>query len=340
MKAVTLIKHGAAEKAFEMREIPTPSPSEDEVLIKIDAFGLNYADVMARNGLYKDAPPMPSIIGYEVVGHIEQLGSKVENLSSGQRVVAFTRFGGYAEYVSTNARAVVPIPDDMPNGEAAAMATQYGTAYYCAHEMVNLSEGDHVLVHAAAGGVGTALVQMAKRKGCIVYGTVGSDEKLEYLKRQGVDHPINYRNSDFVEEIMKLRGEDRMDIIFDSVGGSNYRRSKKILAYGGRLVGYGMAERSGRFGGIFATLKVVLDFGFLHPIMLLMNSQAMIGVNMLPIGDHKPHVLERCIKNVVEMVNNGELKPHVGGVYKVDEIAAAHSLLESRKSVGKIIVEW
>lgn len=340
MRAITLIKEGKAESAFEVRDVDIPEMASDQVLIKVDAFGLNYADVMARNGLYQDAPPLPSVLGYEVVGLIDKVGSDVSPELVGQRALAFTRFGGYAEYAVTDSRAAVPIGDELSNGEAVALATQYGTAYHCAYEMVNMFEGDHVLVHAAAGGVGTALVQLAKRKGCIVYGTVGSDEKLEYVKSQGVDHAINYNKSDFVEEIKRLRGKDRMDVIFDSVGGSNYGRSKKILAIGGRIVSYGVATRSGKGDNIITNLKMVFGFGFMHPIMLLMRSQGMIGVNMLPLADNKPHVLARSIAEVLKLVQAGELKPHVGGKFKAEQIAEAHAFLESRKSMGKIVVEW
>ena len=340
MKAITLVKEGRPEGAFEVRDIAIPAVESDQVLIKVDAFGLNYADVMARNGLYQDAPPLPSVLGYEVVGKIDKVGSDVSHELVGQRTLAFTRFGGYAEYAITDSRAAVPVGNDLSNGEAVALATQYGTAYHCAYEMVNMFEGDHVLVHAAAGGVGTAIVQMAKRKGCVVYGTIGSDEKIEYVKGQGVDFPINYNKTDFVEEIKRIRGKDKMDVIFDSVGGSNYGKSKKVLAFGGRIVNYGVAVRSGSGNKLIASLKMVFGFGFIHPIVLLMRSQGAIGVNMLTVADHKPHVLARSIKEVLKLVQAGELKPHVGGKFKADQIAEAHAFLESRKSMGKIVIEW
>ncbi|MBL4577282.1 MAG: zinc-binding dehydrogenase [Flavobacteriales bacterium] len=206
--------------------------------------------------------------------------------------------------------------------------------------MVNLFEGDHVLIHAAAGGVGTALIQLAKYKGCIIYGTAGSDEKLDYLRDLGVDFPINYRKKDFAVEIKSLRGTDGIDVVFDPVGGTNYKKSRKLLAHGGRIVSYGVSERSGKKGGIFADLKLVFNFGFLHPIMFLMNSQSTIGVNMLRIGDHQPDVLKRCLEGVVQLSEKGVLKPHLGGTFSVRRIDEAHELLGSRKSIGKIVIEW
>jgi len=335
MKVIQLVKNGSASSAFEVKDIEKPSPKSEEVLIKVAAFGLNYADVMARNGLYADAPPLPSVLGYEAVGTINKLGANVQGFEIGQKVVAFTRFGAYAEYCIADHRAIAILPETISNGEAVALATQYCTAYFSALEMVNLHEGDNILIHAAAGGVGTALIQLAKEKSCNIYGTAGSQHKLDYLKQQGVDFPINYRKEDFAEHIQKLNVS--MDVIFDPVGGSSFKRDKTILAHGGRIICFGGSERSS--GSIIQTLKFVLGFGFMSPIGLLMKSQGVIGVNMLRIADHKPKVLQRIIKSVIALFNQGKIKPHVGGSFKADKIAEAHDFLENRKSMGKIVVE-
>ena len=340
MKAITLIKNGHPDTAFEMREHPEPTPTEGQVLIRVEASGLNFADVMARNGMYRDAPPIPSIVGYEVVGKIEKLGSGVTGFEVGQRVVGLTRFGGYAELAVTDERAIAAIPDDMDKGVAAALATQYCTAWYAACEATNLFEGEKVLIHAAAGGVGTALTQIAKYRGCEIFGTAGSDEKLDFLKKNGVDHAINYRKTDFVDEVKKVLKDDRLDVAFDSIGGKTYSLSGKLLGSGGRLISYGAASRSGAKGGIFSTLKLVWDFGIYHPVGLISSSQSKIGVNMLRLADNQPQVIQRCMHKVVELANQGILKPHVGGVFPASEMNKAHALLESRKSIGKIIVEW
>lgn len=333
MKAITLIKNGPAKSAFETREVDIPHPKENEVLIKVDAFGLNYADVMARNGLYKGAPPIPCVLGYEAVGHVEKVGNKVNDLVPGDRVVSFTRFGAYAEYVIADKRAVVKISNDISNGEAVALPTQYCTAYFAAYEMINLHKGDKILVHAAAGGVGTAIIQLAKLKGCEIYGTAGSDEKLNYLKELGVDHPINYRKQDF-EKVIK----EKIDVIFDPVGGSSFKKDKTILDFGGRIVCYGGSERSK--GGLISTLKFVWDFGFITPIALLMQSKSIIGVNMLTIGDNKPQAIQRAMENIMTLYSEKKIKPHIGGTFNASQIAEAHDFLESRKSMGKIVVEW
>lgn len=339
MKAWVLARNGDADKAFELREMPDPVPGAGQVSIRAEAFGLNFADVMARQGLYDDCPPLPAVIGYEVVGRIAALGEGVSGFEVGQRVVGLTRFGGYAQVAVTFAMATVAIPEDMPLGTAVALATQYGTAYYCAEEVVRLFPGDHVLVQAAAGGVGTALVQLAKRRGCIVYGTAGSDAKLEYLRKLGVDHPINYQTTDFAAEISKIVGARGLDVVFDSVGGKSVQKGMALLGSGGRIVCYGAAAMSGK-KNIFKMLGVAAGFGFLSPIPLLQKSQGIIGVNLLRIADNRPEVLQRVLREVTKLVVSGELKPVTGEVFGEEELPLAHEKLASRSTTGKLVVRW
>jgi NADPH2:quinone reductase len=340
MKALYLVRHGNAYEAFELREVPTPTPAAGQVRIAVEAFGLNYADVSARRGLYQDAPPLPSIIGYEVVGRIDAVGRDVTGLAEGQRVTALTRFGGYATAAVTDYRAVAPIADEMDVGVAAAMPTQGCTAYFCAEEMVRMHAGDHVLVQAAAGGVGTLLVQLAKHRGAYVYGTAGSDEKVRHLRDMGVDMPINYRDADFAEVIRRSRGSEGLDVIFDSLGGEAVRKGIQLLAPGGRIVCFGAASHEAGSFQLLRSARFALSFGFPHPIPLLLNSRSVLGVNMLRIADHRPLVLQRCMQNVARLVGEGVLRPVVGGRFKADQLAEAHALLESRGSVGKIVVTW
>jgi len=340
MKAITLIKNGPANQAFEIREVPIPVPGPEEILLKNEAFGLNYADVMARLGLYNDAPPLPSVLGYEVVGTVEQLGPGVTKFQKGDRLVSMCRFGGYAEYTIINVRATAPISNEMDAGTAVALATQYCTAYFAAYDRINLHPGERVLIHAAAGGVGTALIQLARHKGCIVYGTAGSEAKMDYLREQGVDHPINYLDNDFEEVARTLLGENRMDVVFDPVGGKSFKKSLRLLGTGGRLITYGASSWSSSNGGFIAKLKLVFGFGFLHPLGLMMKSKTVVGINMLPMADNKPETIQRCLQEVIQMTNEGILKPHVGASFPANKISEAHAFLESRKSVGKIVVTW
>ncbi len=338
MKAHVLVRYGSPQEAFELRELPTPNPGAGQLRVAVEAFGLNYADVSARQGTYADAPPIPCVVGYEVVGRIDALGAGVSGLHVGQRVAALTRFGGYATAAVTDARTTVLIPEDMDVGVAAALPTQGCTAYFCAEEMVRLHSGDHVLVQAAAGGVGTLLVQLCKARGCVVYGTAGSDEKLDYLRGLGVDHPINYRREDFAAAVRRLRGGDGLDVVFDSLGGAAVRKGLRLLAAGGRMVCFGAAEREAGSLQVLRDIKFAASFGFPHPIPLLMNSKALIGVNMLRIADQRPKTLGRCLQAVANLVADGTLKPTVGGRFSANELAAAHELLGGRRSMGKLVV--
>jgi len=338
MRAVVLTKFGKPEEAFEIQERPIPTPKNHEICVKAEAFGLNYADVMARQGLYDDCPPLPAVLGYEVVGRVHQIGKDVEGFEVGQRVVSLTRFGGYAEYAIADARATAGIPEDMDYCIAAALATQYTTAYYCSSYTTQLHKGEHVLIQAAAGGVGTALVQIAKSKGCIVYGTAGSEKKLEYLRSIGVDYPINYNTTNFVKEIERTSGKKSLDVIFDSIGGSTARKARKLLVNGtGRIICYGVASRR---SGILGTLELAFGFGFLAFVDFLVKSQGITGVNMLQIADDRPEALKYCIQNVVKQIEEGTLKPTVGGRFAIEDIAKAHEFLGSRKSIGKVAIHW
>jgi NADPH:quinone reductase-like Zn-dependent oxidoreductase len=340
MKSIFLIRHGTAKTAFEMREGPDPKPQDGEVLIEVEASGLNFADVLARWGLYPDAPKMPCVLGYEVVGRVVERGKDVKKLNAGDRVVAFTRFGGYASQVVAPALGVVKIPEEMDAGVAAALATQYCTAWYAAEEMVRLFPGDRVLVQAAAGGVGTALVQIAKRRGCVVFGTAGSAEKMEYLKSIGVDHPINYRQKDFTQEVRSICGDQGLDVVFDSIGGKTFRHGFHLLTSGGRIVTFGVAGMTGSRINIIRVLRTVLGFGWFHGLQLLSNSKSVIGVNLLKIADDKPDVLQRCMRAVIELAEKNELDPKVGGEFPADQVADAHAFLETRQSTGKVILRW
>jgi NADPH:quinone reductase-like Zn-dependent oxidoreductase len=342
MTAFYLVKNGNSKEAFEMRELNLNDPKDNEVMIETEVFGLNFADVTARLGYYRACPPLPTVIGYDVAGRIIKKGKDVNGLEIGQRVIALTRFGGYATHVNTNFHGVVPIKEEMDASIATALATQYSTAYYASEYCMTLQEGEHVLIQAAAGGVGTALIQLAKRKGCIVYGTAGSSEKTEYIKQQGVDFPINYREQDFYEYIKNLKGEKSMDAIFDSIGGEYVKKGLKLLAPGGRLAMYGMAQVVGDSDkkNMLRVLKMLFRFGKYRPTQFFALSQSLIGVNMLQIGDHKPYILKKCMSDVVELYENNEIKPVVSKVFKAEELAEAHDYLQKRQSVGKVAVKW
>lgn len=339
MKAAYLVKYGKADQAFELREAKVPVPSASQVLIRVEAFGLNFADVMARLGLYKGAPPVPTILGYDVVGYVEQCGANISHIQIGDRVTAMVRFGGYAEYAVAEGKVAHKIPEELSAGVAAALATQYSMAYLLAHDMANLQQHDHILIQAAAGGVGTGLVQLARHYGCVIFGTCSSPEKIEYLRENGVHYPINYAREDFSDAVRKVMGTKGLDVVFDPVGGKSVRKGFRLLGTGGRMISYGVSSLN-QTRSVFGKIRVLTQFGFYHPVQLLSQARGLIGVNLLKIGDERPDKVERVMNQVVEMTRKKILLPFVGGEYPIDQLAEAHQFLESRKSMGKIVVKW
>jgi NADPH2:quinone reductase len=236
---------------------------------------------------------------------------------------------------------VAKIPDTLDFAHATALATQACTAYYCAFECLQMHAGDKVLIQAAAGGVGTILVQMAKAKGCIIFGTASSS-KQEYLREIGVDYPIDYTKTNFYDAVREIpdTGEG-LDIVFDSLGGSSFKKGYQLLAPGGKIVFFGSASslKNGK-GSLLNNLGLAFGFGIFSPIQLILNSKSMCGVNMLRIADHRKQVFKHCIDEVVKLYEEGVLKPIVGKTFHHTDLSKAHEYLEKRKSVGKVVVNW
>lgn len=340
MRAAMLVKNASAKEAFEIRETTRNQPGDGEVEIKVEAFGLNFADVMARRGLYREAPALPSVLGYDLVGKIESVGPNVSPDMVGKRVAGMSRFGAYAEYCVTKASGVTEVPADMHAAEACALGTQYCTAWYASMQATNMHEGERVLIHAAAGGVGTALVQLAQWKNCEIFATVGSEEKVQQLKKLGVQHVINYRTDDY-EEVMKgILGKNRIDMTFNAIAGSTFKKDMRLIGSGGRVVLYGAAERAGKKGGKWATIRLLQRMGLLIPLLRMAKSQALIGVNMLKIADYKPDLIARALTELTALHQQGVIKPKVGGLYDIEDLAKAHDDLEYRRTSGKLAVKW
>jgi NADPH2:quinone reductase len=340
MKAAFLVKTGKSNHAFEIRDTEIPSIKNHEVLIKVETFGLNYADVMARNGIYAAAPPLPSILGYEAVGVIKEIGKDVTHLKIGERVLAFTRFGAYAEFCVAHSKAVAILPKEIPNDIATALATQYCTAIYAADWMANIKPFERVLIHAGAGGVGHGLIQYAKQVGCEVMVTAGSDEKITYLKSLGVDHAINYSNHNFVTELVSKFGERPINAIFDPIGGKNYKLNRQLLAVGGRMIMFGVSAFSKKKGTIIDKLQLAAQFGILSPLDFLIKSNGVIGVNMLHIADQNPQIINALLKQAISGYLNGIYQPKIAFSGSIDELAKAHNSLESRGTIGKLAISW
>lgn len=336
---IQLVKYGKAEEAFSFVDATVEAPLEDEVQIEVERFGLNYADVMARNGLYREAPPLPCVLGYEVVGKVVQIGKNAPAEIMGKRVVAFTRFGGYSQIVNTKYFGVAEI-GNYDGNKALCLATQYVTAYYMSHIAIKVHQGDNVLIHAAAGGVGTALIQLLSKKEVNLIAKVGSDAKVPYLKSLGVKHIVNYNSGDYEKQVAELLKEQRLDVSFNPAGGASFRKDWKLLGPTGRLLLFGGSERAGKKWGILSDLNFVRKMGLLIPFTLMGTSKSLIGVNMLRVADYKPLLMKQCLEKVVQLAKEGEIDPIVGKVYSAKDIAEAHTFLGSGKSTGKVVLEW
>ena len=337
MKAWVLERHGSPERAFALRDLPDPEPARGQVLIRSEGFGLNYADVMARKGLYREAPPPPCVIGYESVGRVERVGEGVPPELVGERVAAITRFGGYAEWVVTDHRALVRVPESMGLGEACALTTQGVTAWYMAMIAYPLRPGQHVLIHSAAGGVGNLLVQLATHAGCEVYAVASGTEKMERLKKLGARHVIDRSGVDYAQQMRSLLAGKRPDVSFNAVGGSTFKKDLALLGDCGALVMYGGAERG---EGFFGALRFVWRMGLVVPIFLMMRSRSLIGVNMLRVGEYRPEVLAECLNGIAQATRESWLSPMAAPPFPQDHLAQAHELLESGRSTGKVSVRW
>ncbi|KAI3642040.1 hypothetical protein MP228_011595 [Amoeboaphelidium protococcarum] len=349
MKSFVLVKNCTDfERALELKDLPDlKAEKEGDVVVEVEAFGINYADILACKGLYHDCPPLPCTIGYEVVGKVKEINVSSENSSPfkvGDRVAAFCQFGGYSSQALSGVDFCIKIEEDTDAGAALALMVQYSTAWYCACRATTIAPGDHVLIQAAAGGVGTALAQIAKSRGATVYGTASNPSKLEYMRDTlNIDHPINYKDQDFVEVIKETTDGKGVDVVFDSLGGSVYSRSMKLLKKGGIMVNYGVASVthvSQKYGGVIGGINMLFSMGFNPSILLLLYSRGVIGVNMLTIAQKRPHLMKLILKEVFDAYKNGILKPYVDKVYPSTQIVDALKHVDSRKSMGKVIVRW
>lgn len=305
--------------------------------IRVHRAGVNFADVLARQGIYPDAPKRPFVPGYEVSGVVQALGPSVRGFREGDRVAAFTRFGGYAEIAVTDARFAIPLEVGIDFTTGAAVPVNFSTAYHCLFHTGPLFRGDRVLIHAAAGGVGLAAVQMAKAAGAVVFGTAGSEEKVEFLRKQGVDHPIDYRRRNFVAEVREVTAGEGIDVILDSIGGHMIGQDLRVLRAGGRIVSLGLAAAAGKNRA--AMLRELLSAPRLQPIKLLESSRGFFGVNILRIFDHRPELGALLLRKAFDEMAAGRARPVIAAEIPLEEAGEAHLLLQSRASIGKIVLK-
>jgi len=323
---------------LQVQERPDPVAGPGEVLVRVRAAGVNFADVMARAGLYPDAPKTPSVVGYEIAGDVVGVGEGVEDYAPGDRVLGGTRVGGYAELVATPRNALVPLPEGWSFEEGAAFPVNYATAYAGLCRYGALRSGERVLIQAAAGGVGIAATQIASIVGAEVFGTA-SASKHDAIRGFGVQHAIDYRERDFVAEVRRIAGEKHpLDLVMDAVGGRSFRKSWSLLGAGGRLVCFGASSLvSGERRNLVTALRTYFGMPRFNPIPMMSQSKAVIGLNMLTLWDAKGS-LDEYIEPLTEWVADGRLRPIVAETFPLERGGDAHRFIIERRNVGKVVL--
>jgi putative cofactor-binding repeat protein len=330
MRAVVITRHGGPE-VLQVQDRPDPALTAGSVRIGVAAAGINFADLMARIGLYPDAPKPPCVVGYEVAGTVLELGEGVTGLEPGQRVLAGTMFGGYSSQVVAPAGDVVPLPDRLSFEQGAAIPVNYATAWAGLIGYGGLQAGDRVLIHSAGGGVGIAATQIARRAGAEIYGTA-SPGKHERIRELGVEHPLDYTRSGWE------RGLPPFDIVMDAVGGASFRRSYSMLRGGGRLVAFGASSViSGEKRNVVTALRAAARMPRFNMIKQMSESKAVIGLNMLTLWKERG-TLRPWIEPLQALIDDGTVDPVIAGAFSFEEAGAAQTMIVERRNIGKVVL--
>lgn len=336
MKAIITTRNGGPD-AMRVEERPDLVPVKNQVLIRVKAAGLNFADILARQGLYPDGPPKPCVMGYEVSGIIEATGEGVDSTFIGQPVIAMIRFGGQAELVVAPVSQVFEKPLSLSFEAAAAIPVNYLTAYALLAVMGGLQPDEAVLIHNAGGGVGLAALDIAKKIGAVTYGTASSS-KHAFLKERGLDHPIDYRNQDWLPVLMELTGGRGVELAIDPIGGANWKKTYQALRTTGRMGVFGLstASASGLKGRLRALKAVALAPRF-APLGLMSRNKGVFGLNLGHMWNEGEKVAG-WTNAIMKGVEEGWIRPHVDRAFPFDQIAEAHKYIEARKNIGKVVL--
>ena len=336
MRQVWIPRIGGPE-VLELREAPDPEPGPGEVRIRVAAAGVNFADILARMGLYPDAPKLPAVVGYEVAGRVDGLGPGVDGLRDGERVLALTRFGGYSDVVCVAQALVRPIPDGLSFEKAAAIPVNYLTAWLMLVHLGNVRERERVLVHAAAGGVGQAAVQICRWRGAEVIGTA-SASKHGRLRELGVAHCVDYTAQDFEAEVKRLTGGGGVDLALDAVGGKSFAKSYRCLAPLGRLFVFGASSFApSTKRRILTAVATFLRMPTFKPFRLMNDNRGVLGVNLGHLGD-RAALLPEMLGRILGLVADRTLDPVVDRVFPLELAAEAHRYIQARKNFGKVLL--
>ncbi len=338
MRQIWITKVGPPE-TLVVREAPDPTPGPGQVRIRVEASGINFADVMTRQGLYPDAPKIPCVVGYEVGGAIDAVGPGVADSRVGQAVLALTRFGGYADTVVVPEALALTRPPGMAAQAAAAIPVNYLTAYQMLIGMAGIKRGDRVLIHQAAGGVGLAAIDLCRIIGVETYGTA-SASKHEFIRARGLDHPIDYRTRDYETEVRRLTDGRGVHVILDPIGGDSWKKGLRLLAPTGRLVCFGLSAAStGQRRSILRLLKTAAAIPWfqVNPLSLMNANKGVLGVNLGHMWD-QGELLGGWLAQILTWYGQGKVRPHVDRAFSFADAPAAHAYIQDRKNVGKVVL--
>jgi NADPH:quinone reductase-like Zn-dependent oxidoreductase len=337
MRAIWITKHGGPD-VLQVRESPDPIPGPGEVRVRVRASGLNFAEIMARQGLYPDAPKPPCVVGYEAAGVVDALGEGVRTPAVGTRVIALTRFGGHADTVCVGVAQAIPMPDPMTFEEGAALPVVYLTAYHILFRVAAIRPGASVLVHMAGGGVGLATLQLCRTvPGIVTFGTA-SAAKHPLLRDHGCRYPIDYRTVDYAAEVKKLTNGEGVDLVMDPLGGEDWKKGYGLLRPAGLLVAFGFANMaSGEKRNLLHVVRNFLSVPKFSPMAMMDRNRAVAGVNMGHLWKEAAMLAEE-LGALLELYRGGKIKPTIDSVFKFEEAPAAHRRMHERKNVGKIVL--
>lgn len=336
MRQLVITRHGPPD-VLAVRDAPDPVVTPLSVRIRVAAAGINFSDLLARQGLYPDAPKTPCVIGYEVAGTIDAVGDGVTAHKAGDRVMAMTRFGGQSELVVVNQAAVLPLPDGWSFEEGASFPVVYVTAHHMLVRVAAAHAGESVLVHAAAGGVGLAVAELGRILGLRVIG-IASPGKHEILRSYGVE-PIDGRDKEWWNAVRAIAPQG-VDIVLDPVGGDGWRHGYRLLAPLGRLICFGASDLStGLRRNPVQVIWKALRWPRFGPISLMDKNRIVAGVNIGHIWDNAA-VLAPQLGALLGYARAGKLRPRVDRSFPVEEAAAAHQFIHERRNVGKVVLTF
>jgi len=336
MRQIVTTANGGVE-VLKVQEAANPTPAKGEVVVQVMAAGLNFADILARQGLYPDGPKKPCVMGYEVAGVVEAVGEGVDPQLANKPVVAMTRFRGQAEKVAIAANQLFAKPESLSYEQAAAIPVNYLTAYALLEVMGSLHAGESVLIHNAGGGVGLAAIDIAKQIGATTFGTA-SPGKHKFLRERGLDNPIDYRNQDWLPVLKQLTAGRGVDLVIDPIGGSHWKKSYAALRHTGRLGMFGVSTASANgLQGKLKMIKAAAQMPRFHPIGLLNKNRGVFGLNLGHMW-HEPEKVAAWMKVILDGVSEGWVRPHVDKAFPFAQAGEAHSYMEARKNIGKVVL--